>query len=126
MSPSKETFSFQENDEFQPHAISPLPDMIDEKQIARHIERGAPGDGALMNMVKRNASSREGEAASKRNTQYFGEVFAYREPNMTTREKVHKYSVITAEVKTNVIVCTPAPFPPMVWYKDPNEYLRNR
>lgn len=57
-----------------------------------------------MNMVKRNESTREGEDTSKRNTQYYTEVFAYREPNLSTREKIHKFSVITAEVKTNVIV----------------------
>ena len=105
VSPTKETFSFQDQDELPPHAISALPDLIDEKQISRPVDRGAPGDASLMKMVKRNESSREGEAASKRNTQYYTEVFAYREPNMTTRQKIHKYSVITAEVKTNVIVC---------------------
>lgn len=104
VSPTKESFSFQDQDELPPHAITALPDLIDEKQIARHIDRGAPGDASLMSMVKRNASSRDGEAASKRNTQYYTEVFAYREPNMTPRQKIHKYSIITAEVKTNVIV----------------------
>ena len=105
VSPTKEKFSFQDQDELPPHAISALPDLIDEKQISRHVDRGAPGDASLMKMAKRNESSREGEAASRRNTQYYTEVFAYREPNMTARQKILKYSVITAEVKTNVIVC---------------------
>ena len=104
ISPTKATFSFEDAEELPPHAINALPDLIDEKQIARHISRGAPGDQSLMNMVKRNESTRDGEDASKRNTQYYTEVFAYREPNLSTREKIHKFSVITAEVKTNVIV----------------------
>ena len=104
ISPTKSIFSFHDEDDYPSHAIPALPDLIDEKQIARHVDRGAPGDASLMNMVKRNASTRDGEAASKRNTQYYTEVFAYREPNMSAREKTHKFSVITAEVKTNVIV----------------------
>lgn len=104
ISPTKADFSFEEESDYPSHAITDLPDLIDEKQIARDVDRGAPGDASLMNMVKRNESSRTGEAASKRNTQYYTEVFAYREPNMTPRQQVHKFSVLTAEVKTNVIV----------------------
>lgn len=105
ISPTESTFSFQDDEEPSIHAISSGPDLIDEKRIARHVSRGAPGDAALANMVKRNESTREGEAIAKRNTQFYGEVFAYREPNLTAREKITKFSVITAEVKTNVIVC---------------------
>lgn len=105
ISPTKATFSFEDAEDLPPHAVSTLPDLIDEKEIARHVSRGAPGDQSLMKMVKRNASTRDGEETSKRNTQYYGEVFAYREPNFSSREKIQKYSVITAEVKTNVIVC---------------------
>jgi len=104
VSPTKADFSFEDESDYPPHAIKDLPDLIDEKQIARHLDRGAPGDASLMNMVKRNESTRAGEAVSKRNTQYYTEVFAYREPNMTPRQQVHKFSVLTAEIKTNVIV----------------------
>lgn len=104
ISPTESTFSFHDDEEPSINAISAGPDLIDEKQISRHVTRGAPGDAALANMVKRNESTREGELASKRNTQFYGEVFAYREPNLTAREKITKFSVITAEVKTNVIV----------------------
>ena len=104
VSQTESAFSFHDGEEASIHAISTAPDLIDEKQIARHLTRGAPGDAALANMVKRNESTREGEAMSKRNTQFYGEVFAYREPNLTAREKITKFSVITAEVKTNVIV----------------------
>lgn len=105
ISPTESTFSFHDDEEPSIHAVSTGPDLIDEKQIARHVSRGAPGDAALANMVKRNESTRDGEQMSKRNTQFYGEVFAYREPNMSAREKITKFSVITAEVKTNVIVC---------------------
>ena len=105
ISPVESTFSFHDDDD-EPgiHAVATGPDLIDEKQIARHVSRGAPGDAALANMVKRNQSTREGEETAKRNTQFYGEVFAYREPNLTARDKIYKFSVITAEVKTNVIV----------------------
>ena len=41
---------------------------------------------------------------SRRKSQFYGEVFAYREPNVSARNKIHQFSVITVEVKTNVIV----------------------
>ncbi len=104
ISPTKADFSFDDESDYAPTAITDLPDLIEEKQIARTVDRGAPGDASLMNMVKRNESSRAGEATSRRNTQYYTEVFAYREPNMTPRQQLHKFSVLTAEIKTNVIV----------------------
>lgn len=44
---------------------------------------------------------------SRRKSQFYGEVFAYREPNVSARNKIHQFSVITVEVKTNVIVSPP-------------------
>lgn len=103
ISPAKSTFSFNDEDD-STQAISNLPDLIDEKQIARHISRGAPGDAAFMSMAPR---SQEGTDLARRKSQFYTEVFAYREPNLSPREKVYKNSVITAEVKTNVIVRVP-------------------
>ena len=100
ISPAKSTFSFND-DEPEAQPISNMPDLIDEKQIARHISRGAPGDAALMSMVQRN---QEGTDLARRKSQFYTEVFAYREPNLSPREKIYRNSVITAEVKTNVIV----------------------
>ena len=108
ISPAKSTFSFND-DEPEPEPVSNLPDLIDEKQIARHITRGAPGDAALMSMVQRN---QEGTDLARRKSQFYTEVFAYREPNLSPREKICKNSVITAEVKTNVIVRTCSPSNP--------------
>ena len=105
VSPTGSTFSSAEDEEPGTHAVKKAPDLIDEKQIARHLSRrSAPGDASLAAMVQRNQSVRGGGEASKKNTQFYGEVFAYREPNLNTREKICKFSVITAEVKTNVIV----------------------
>lgn len=57
-----------------------------------------------MAMVNRDRASTD---ISRRKSQYYSEVFAYREPNLTARERVNRFSVITAEVKTNVIVRYP-------------------
>lgn len=102
ISPAKSTFSFND-DEPESQPVSNMPDLIDEKKISRNISRGAPGDAALMSMVQRD---QEGTDLARRKSSYFTEVFAYREPNLSPRERIYKHSVITAEVKTNVIVRT--------------------
>ena len=94
------------------HAVSFGLDMIDEKRISRPITRGAPGDAALTEMVKRDP---QGTDLAKRKSQFYGQVFAYREPNVSIRNKIHQFSVITAEVKTNVIVCD-SPRPRGRWH----------
>lgn len=58
-----------------------------------------------MSMAHRD---QEGIDLARRKSSFFTEVFAYREPNLSPREKVYKNSVIVAEVKINVIV---RPFP---------------
>ena len=97
ISPARSTFSFA--DEVEPVLMhgSKKPDLLDESQISR----GSPGDAALMAMVNRDRTSTD---LSRRKSQFYSEVFAYREPNLTVRERVNRYSVITAEVKTNIIV----------------------
>ncbi|KAI4139355.1 MAG: hypothetical protein L6R39_006328 [Caloplaca ligustica] len=101
ISPAQSSFSFA--DEIEPISMPPSnkPDLLDERQISGPLGRGSPGDAALMAMVNRDRASTE---VSRRKSQYYSEVFAYREPNQTARERVNRYSVITAEVKTNVIV----------------------
>lgn len=100
VSPTPSSFSFDPEDSGS-NGISFTPDLIEQKKISRNVMRGAPGDQALMAMVKRD---QEGTNLSRRKSQFYGEVFAYRESNISARNKVHQYSVITAEVKTNVIV----------------------
>ena len=108
ISPAKSTFSFADEEDAPPtRTMSEASDLIDEKQITRTVSRGAPGDDALMAMVNKN---RESTGLSRRKSQFYTEVFAYREPNLTARDRIHRNSVITAEVKTNVIVSSCAPF----------------
>lgn len=78
-----------------------MSDRGEEKQILRKPGRGAPGDSSLIGVVR----NEEGKSLAKRKSQFYGEVFSYRESNVSARNKVHQYSVITAEVKTNIIVC---------------------
>ncbi|KAL8816423.1 MAG: hypothetical protein Q9223_004563 [Gallowayella weberi] len=80
---------------------SEKPSLIDETQISGPYGRGSPGDAALIAMVNKDRASTD---LSRRKSQFYSEVFAYREPNLTARDRVHRYSIITAEVKTNVIV----------------------
>ncbi|KAL8993359.1 MAG: hypothetical protein Q9169_006411 [Polycauliona sp. 2 TL-2023] len=103
ISPAKSTFSFADEADSTPMplAVSNKPDLIDERQISGPYGRGSPGDAALIAMVNKDRTSTD---LSRRKSQFYSEVFAYREPNLTARDKVHRYSVITAEVKTNVIV----------------------
>ena len=72
------------------------------KENFNEVDRGAPGDASLMAMVKREP---EEVKRAKQKSSFYGEVFAYREPT-TQKDRVARESPITAEVKTNVIVCT--------------------
>ncbi|KAL8917231.1 MAG: hypothetical protein Q9208_008070 [Pyrenodesmia sp. 3 TL-2023] len=101
VSPSESSFSFA--DEGEPFNMPALTksDLIDENHISGPRGRGSPGDAALMAMVNKDRASTE---ISRQKNQYYSEVFAYREPNLTPRDRVLQYSVVTAEVKTNVII----------------------
>ncbi|KAL8641432.1 MAG: hypothetical protein Q9228_001751 [Teloschistes exilis] len=98
ISPAKSNFSFADELDPVPVAAPGKMDIMDENQIARTFSRNGPQD---VTMVDRDRASVD---LSRRKSQYYTEVFAYREPNTTARERVHQYSIITAEVKTNVIV----------------------
>ncbi|KAL9120718.1 MAG: hypothetical protein Q9187_002728 [Circinaria calcarea] len=82
-------------------AGQPVADRGEEKGMVRHLERGAPGDAYLKAMVQRGPEDTE---RSRQKNRFYGEVFAYREPNTSARDRVARDSVVTAEVKTNVIV----------------------
>lgn len=96
LSPSRSTFSF-DNEDSASSGTKSKPDVFDETQIARKADR----DAALMSMAKRDQQEAN---LSRRKSQFYSEVFAYREPNLSARNKIHQHSIITAEVKTNVIV----------------------
>jgi len=72
----------------------------DECRYTKSLERGAPGDQAIFSSLK----TPEQKELARRKSQYYGDVFAYREPNGSARERVSKNSLIMADVKTNVIV----------------------
>lgn len=100
VSPAQSSFSFP--DEEQPHAISTPRDMIKEKATSRNIGRGTPGESAVVGLAHGNPHQQE---LRKKKSQFYTEVFAYREPNLSPKERIYKDSVVSAEVKTNVIVC---------------------
>ena len=77
-------------------------ETINEKSLIRDLSRGAPGDENPMALAQRRPEEKD---RSTRKSNYFGEVFAYREANTSVKERATRESVITAEVKTNVIVC---------------------
>jgi len=89
-------------DEEEPHAISTPRDIMEQRAKANHIDRGAPGDGAII--AATNGSSQQQDLRRKKSN-FYTEVFAYREPNLTPKERIYKDSIVTAEVRTNVIVC---------------------
>ena len=69
-------------------------------EIMIPLARGAPGDEAI---VAKNKTKEEQEIA-KRRSQYFGHVFAVREPHNSARERISKECLVLMEIKTNVIV----------------------
>lgn len=104
ISPTQSSFTFSEEEQM-PHALSTRP-SIDEKPIIRDIHRGTPGDGTMTPKPGRNQQEKE---ICKKKSQYYNEVFTYRESSLNPRERVHKGSIIMAEVKTNVIVGSHSP-----------------
>lgn len=87
-----------------PQRVTSARDLIKDKKAQR---RGISSESTLMAMV--NGHQQGDSNLSRRKSQFYGEVFAYREPNVSARNRVHQFSVITVEVKTNVIVRRVAP-----------------
>ena len=77
----------------------------EEQRITRGINRGAPGDQAIFS----DAKTPEQKELAKRKSQYYGDAFAYREPNSSARERISRESMIMCDIKTNVIVSDPFP-----------------
>jgi len=68
------------------------------------IRRDAPRDSLANTMTSPAKHEPEEGLTAKKRSQLYGELFAYHEPLADARERVSRESVITAEVKTNVIV----------------------
>jgi hypothetical protein len=79
---------------------SPSATFREEQRITRNIDRGTPGDQSIFS----DSKTPEQKELAKRKSQYYGDVFAAREPNASARERITKESPILADVRTNVIV----------------------
>ncbi|KAG8528943.1 uncharacterized protein KY384_006632 [Bacidia gigantensis] len=99
VSPAKSSFTFSD-EEHLPHVFSSLPSM-DDSPTVRVVERGTPGDLSTASSVENTPQHRE---LSRQRSQYYAETFANREPLVNPRDRVHKDSIIMADIKTNVIV----------------------
>ncbi|KAA6406589.1 MAG: hypothetical protein FRX48_09644 [Lasallia pustulata] len=100
ISPTKPTFTFLDEDPADQDA-TPDSDLFDEKRITRHMKRDPPGTRSVMSLSNR---SREEVESSERKSKFYGEVFAYREPHLSARDRISGDSIVTAELKTNVII----------------------
>jgi hypothetical protein len=98
VSPGQLPPSPEDSDPNDMHAPTAL--TMEERRITRPIDRGAPGDRAIFSDNK----TPEQRELAKQKSQYYGDVFAYREPNTSARERISRESMIMADVRTNVIV----------------------
>ena len=103
ISPTQSSFTFTDEDLY-PHAIS-TPCTMPSSPITRDFDRGTPGEGGSR-ATSVNGYTEQKELGRKR-SQHYADTLTVREPLMSARDRVHKDSVIMAEVKTNVIVCAP-------------------
>lgn len=81
---------------------------MEDTSMTNDIDRGAPGDGAVISTTNGTLQQQE---LRKKKSQFYTEVFSYREPHLSPKDRVYKDSVVTAEVRTNVIVCLGDPPP---------------
>jgi len=72
----------------------------EERRLRRNVERGAPGNAAILSLGK----TPERRELAKKKSQYYDDAFAVRESNTSARERVHRESMVMVEVRTNVIV----------------------
>lgn len=83
--------------------------------IAKQVARAPSKDVATGNMVGGEPGGLDGIAEidqTKQREQFYGNAFAYRGGSQASvRDRVHSESMITAELKTNVIVHPPPPHP---------------
>ena len=122
VSPSQSSFSFIDEEDHPFHAItsprrieSRTPSQAPSRGPSRKNSvdlsraRGASIDGAagyLCNGVADNDMVVQAETGKPRN-QFYTEVFSYREPNITPKDRIYSDAIVTVEVKTNVIVNPP-------------------
>lgn len=89
-------------------ASSPLPAIkIDDHLKSSSIAR-SPHLPSAVNL----ATSWDRQQLSKKRSQYYGEIFAYREPHNTAKDRVTRDAVIVADIKFSGHVSTLAAAPP--------------
>lgn len=134
VSPSQSSFSFIDEEEQPVHAIT-SPRRIESRTPSRAPSRG-PSRKNSVDLSRARGASIDGAAGylcqgvaddvlqaeppSKTRTQFYTEVFAYREPNITPKDRIYSDAIVTVEIKTNVIVISPPPtpsFPPLITYQ---------
>lgn len=99
VSPSKSSFTVSDDDRF--HAISTPPSM-DDSPIARENSQKARV-GAY-----NNSNVDLHKELSKTKNQFYSDTLQMRKEPTTPHDRIHKESVILAEVKTNIIVSVTA------------------
>lgn len=115
VSPAASSFSFSDNEPppvhaFTPpsptpslsHAISTPRDDIEKDFMMQSSPRDVSRDA--LQSLKLLRMHQEREAAKKKSTTPYQEAFTYEEPKPALKDQVYNASVITVEVKTNVIV----------------------
>ncbi|MCJ1408265.1 hypothetical protein MMC19_002339 [Ptychographa xylographoides] len=82
------------------------PEKNPEHEGAQPVDLNVPGDGddAAARPIQPCGIEEVRADNTKKKTKFHGDVFAYREPYASPRDRVSRDSMITAEVTTNVIV----------------------
>ena len=120
VSPSQSSFSFIDEEDQPIHAIT-SPRRIESRTPSRAPSRG-PSRKNSVDLSRARGASIDGAAgylcngiaddvvqaeSGKARSQFYSEVFAYREPNITPKDRIYSDAIVTVEVKTNVIVHFP-------------------
>ena len=115
VSPAASSFSFPDNEPPLVHTISRPPSSsssishsvstprndLEKELMLQGIVRGVPGICLPLSTPTRTPQERD---IARKKSMHYQEIFTHREPNLAPKERVYKDSVITVEVKTNVIV----------------------
>ena len=125
VSPSQSSFSFIDEEDQPIHAIT-SPRRIESRTPSRAPSRG-PSRKNSVDLSRARGASIDGAAGylcngiaddvvvqaetGKPRNQFYTEVFSYREPNITPKDRIYSDAIVTVEVKTNVIVNSPLRFP---------------
>ena len=72
----------------------------ESEYLLKSVDRGAPGD------LPNSPISPEEAQLGRQKSQFYSDVFAIREQQNSPRDVALQNSTITADIKTNVIVCS--------------------